>query len=429
MNDNPSPHSMWERFAHFVHDLDKSALLTIIGIIALFSTAVAVTLIAPRHVDPTWTAPSSDYQVQMYEIEDPNMYISAASSQNSDLQYVHHIKSSFTLLSFNESETLRFVSKPELDSFVTHIGDPELKLTSRLLLVRQPQGEMKEKAEKLRLALQEKNQSSEESSDKQPFKFNYRIIELYDPEMKEAFAVSSTGDLLQNWVDENYIILDEPQQDYHRHQGVVFIKNPSEFRVSEVRYDDEKRFIYNPQGESIKDLNELKNPQLGFHSRKELISMGEQIYAWEGCWYCHTDQTRTLVQDVVQNGSENFPAPPSSANEYIYQKITFPGTRRIGPDLSRTGVKRPSRDWHKGHFWAPKTQSPGSIMPAFRHFFDNDPRGTAGNAIGIPNYRFEALYQYLLTKGTRITPPTQAWWLGKDPVNTKGIIEGEVVLK
>jgi len=24
-----------------------------------------------------------------------------------------------------------------------------------------------------------------------------------------------------------------------------------------------------------------------------------------------------------------------------------------------------------------------------------------------------------MTKGTRITPPTQAWWLGLDPINTK----------
>ncbi len=29
-----------------------------------------------------------------------------------------------------------------------------------------------------------------------------------------------------------------------------------------------------------------------------------------------------------------------------------------------------------------------------------------------------------MTKGTRITPPTQAWWLGKDPLHTTEIIEG-----
>ena len=68
-------------------------------------------------------------------------------------------------------------------------------------------------------------------------------------------------------------------------------------------------------------------------------------------------------------------------------------------------------------------------MPSFRHFFDEDPRGTSKNLIGIPNYRFEAIYQYLMTKGTRITPPNQAWWLGRDPVKTIEIIEGKRKIK
>lgn len=184
------------------------------------------------------------------------------------------------------------------------------------------------------------------------------------------------------------------------------------------------RWRYDAQGSSVKDLEQLRSPEMGFYSRQELIALGEHLYAIEGCWYCHSDQTRTLIQDTVLNGSSEFPAPPSSANEYIYQKISFLSTRRIGPDLSRVGIKRPSRDWHKAHFWAPKTASVGSIMPAFRHFFDNDPRGTRVGAIGIPNWRFEAIYQYLMTKGTRLTPPNAAWWEGKDPVQTLEIIEG-----
>lgn len=411
-----------------IYKIEKSAIFTIIGIIILFSGAVGVTLIAPRHVDPTWTAPSSDYQVQMYEIEDPYMYISSAAPHFSDLQYVHHLKKEFTLLAFVESDVTRLVSTPELEKYITRFQEPQLKLASRLLLLRQPEGTMKEQADTIRKNLQKKDEESQESST--PFKLHYTVLELYDPNLTEAFSISSTGEILQNWVDQNYTIIDEkPSHEYHTHEGVVYIKNPIEFRISEVLYGEEKRYLYDPNGSPVKDVAQL-TAQLGFHSRKELISLGEKIYAWEGCWYCHTDQTRTLVQDVVLNGSDNFPAPPSTANEYIYQKITFPGTRRIGPDLSRTAIKRPSRDWHKGHFWSPKTASPGSIMPAFRHFFDNDPRGTSNNnAIGIPNYRFEAIYQYLMTKGTRITPPTKAWWLGRDPVNTKGIIEGEVILK
>jgi len=65
-------------------------------------------------------------------------------------------------------------------------------------------------------------------------------------------------------------------------------------------------------------------------------------------------------------------------------------------------------------------------MPAFRHFFDSDPRGTSKNPYGIPNYKFEAIYHYLMTKGSRITSPDKGWWLGKDSVNTLEIIEGSI---
>lgn len=408
----------------FIHKIDKSALLTFIGVILLFSTAILVTLIAPRYIDSTWTDPASPFQTQMYEVEDPNIYLSSAATRGKELQYVHHLKKDYTLLAFKEAENLRIVAPSELEKFVTRFDDKELKLTSHLMLLREPQGKMQEAAKSLNEKLQQTK-----SDDKQPEKVRYQILELYDPQMQEAFSFDPSVGILQNWVDRDFKILDEHSKTpYQQEYGVVFVQNPIEFRITLSQSAGEERWRYDPEGSPIKNLEELKKPAFGFYSRKELIYLGEHIYAIEGCWYCHTDQTRTLIQDVVLNGSDSYPAPPSSANEYIYQKITFPGTRRIGPDISRVGVKRPSRDWHKSHFWAPKTASVGSIMPAFQHFFDSDPRGTSNTSMGIPNYRFEAVYQYLMTKGTRITPPTQAWWLGKDPIQTKLIIEGQRVL-
>lgn len=415
----------------FVHKLDRSAILMIVGIILLFSTAIIVTLVAPRYVDSTWTSPSSPYQVQMYEIEDPYLYISSASSGGQDLQYVNHLMQDFTLLAFKESDNLRLVAPPDLEKFITRHEDTLLKLTSRLLLLREPAKEMEAQAQSLRQQLQQEWQNKTDGQGQHKLeKIHYQVLELYDPQVTEAFSLNTSGGILQNWVDENYTILDEKvKHPYHQDYGVIYVQNPQEFRISSSRLGQEERWRYDPAGRPVKGLTELKSPALGFHSRQELIYLGEHIYAIEGCWYCHTDQTRTLVQDTVLNGSDSYPAPPSSANEYIYQKITFPGTRRIGPDISRVGIKRPSRDWHKAHFWAPKTASVGSIMPAFQHFFDDDPRGTGKSTIGIPNHRFEAIYQYLMTKGTRITPPTQAWWLGKDPIQTKEIIEGQRKLK
>lgn len=417
----------------FMGKVEKSALMTVIGIIVLFSGAIVVTLVAPSYVDPTWTTPSSSYMKQMYEVSDPNVYISTSQSGSSDIQTVHHLKNDYTLLSFTETEELRIIAPREYTQYITWLGEQKQKLTSRLLLLREPQSQTQTfafNAEATALNLQMRLQNQWEQDNpywkeeglRKPY---YQILELYEPEGDEAFAVYQSDGITENWIDDQYEIVDEGiRQDYHREAGVLYVKNPKEFRVSRFRQGSQEGWKYDSRGQAIESLQELKGEKLQFLSRAELISMGEQIFAAEGCWYCHTDQTRTLVQDTVLNGSDSYPAPPSSANEYVYQKITFPGTRRIGPDISRVGVKRQSRDWHKAHFWEPKTESPGSIMPAFHHFFDEDPRGTSKSPYGVPNYKFEAMFQYLMTKGTRITPPTQAWWLGKDPLRTIDIIEG-----
>jgi len=414
----------------FIHKIDKSAVFTVIGIIILFSTAVVVTLIAPRHIDSSWVQPTSAYQVQMYEVADPHIYISKQHSTSSGLQAVYHLERDVTLLGFSEAETVRIVSPKELEKYITHLNEPILKLTSRLLLLRKPiKGGLFDAvtaAENMRLELQQKWEKEHPKWEEEGLqKMAFEILELYEVPGRDAFALADTDKIVENWVDEKYHIVEgEEKAPWHKGPGVIYVHNPSEYRVKFFKFGKEEEWRYDPLGDPVASVQELESHPLGFRSRKELISYGEHLYAIEGCWYCHTDQTRTLVQDVVLNGSDSYPAPPSSANEYIYQKITFPGTRRIGPDMSRVGVKRPSRDWHKSHFWSPQTASKGSIMPAFRHFFDDDPRGTSKFEKGIPNHKFEAIFQYLMTKGTRITPPNEAWWLGKDPVMTKEIIEG-----
>lgn len=413
---------------------EKSAIFYIIGVILLFSTAVSVTLIAPSYVDPSWTSPSSSYQVQMYEVSDPHLFISSSMSGSSEIQYIYRLIENFTLLAFHETFAMRIVAPPELEKYITHYQDKTTKLTSHLMLLRTPQppqndGDFNpvEKATQMRSELQNKwEKDNPDWKEEKTQKPEFEILELYPAESKEAFAVAPNEGILENWIDKDFVILDDTvHQNYHKDPGVIYVSNPREYRILSYQFGDIKGWRYDSHGEKVTSLEQLQSYGLGFRSRKDLIEMGEHIYAIEGCWYCHTDQTRTLVQDVVLNGSDSYPAPPSAANEYIYQKITFPGTRRIGPDISRVGVKKPSRDWHKGHFWSPETASKGSIMPSFRHFFDYDPRGTSKNTIGIPNYRFEAIFQYMMTKGTRITPPTQAWWIGKDPVKTKEIIEGQ----
>ena len=187
--------------------------------------------------------------------------------------------------------------------------------------------------------------------------------------MDQAFALASTDGILQDWVDEHFTILDGET----KYPGVIYIEILPNLKcaIMILRVKSAGITIRKVYPSKSKRAHQCA-PQLS--SRKELIEMGEHIYAIEGCWYCHTDQTRTLVQDLVLNGSDSYPAPPSSPNEYIYQRITFPGTKRNGPDISRVGIKHPSHDWHMAHFWSPKSQSIGSIMPSLKHFFDFDPR-------------------------------------------------------
>lgn len=404
----------------FPYKIEKSAVVTVLGIILLFSTAILVTLLAPNYVDPSWHEPTSSYMVQMYKVADPNLYISSLQSGSDELQAVYHLKEGECLIAISESERVRILSEPKLEKYVTRFKETPLKLTSRVLLLQKPKD--REREQEYKKTLQEKWTKDHPDGQNPPF---FEILEVFEPETGQGFAISATDRIAEDWIEENYTILD-PKQEWHTESGVIYVSNPMEYRIERYTFSGRDLWRFNAvSGKKVESLEELKSLPLGFLSRKHLIENGEHIYAIEGCWYCHTDQTRTLVQDVVLNGSDSFPAPPSTANEYIYQKITFPGTRRIGPDMSRVGVKRPSRDWHKSHFWAPKTQSRGSIMPAFKHFFDDDPRGTTIGQRGIPNYQFESIFQYLMTKGTRINPPTEAWWLGKDPVKTIELIEGK----
>ncbi|MCH9626892.1 MAG: hypothetical protein S4CHLAM2_05230 [Chlamydiales bacterium] len=394
--------------------LEWSAVWTVIGVILLFSSAIAVTLIAPEYIDPSWKQASSTYQVQMYEVSDPNVYVSTSNPGGWGLEYVYHLKAGFTLLSFQESPLVRIVAPPELEAYVTRLGASTTTLTTRLLLLR-PQEEKAHQKE-----LQSEWKKEHPNEDNPP---HFEVLELFDPQKKEAFAVTQTDGVVENWIERDFTLLGESPP-YYTEKGVIYVSNPKEYRVSEVNYLGARYWLYNENGEPLEGLDQLKEGKLRFLSRQTLINMGEDIYRIEGCWYCHTDQTRTLVQDTVLNGSAQYPAPPSSANEYIFQRVTFPGTRRIGPDLSRVGIKRPHRDWHMSHFISPTSESKGSIMPSFGHFFDDDPAGTFASPYSVPNYKFEAIFQYLMTKGTRITPPNQAWWLGLDPIQTLDIIEG-----
>ncbi len=121
-----------------IYHIEKSAVVTIIGIMILFSFSIFIILLMPRHVDPTWSQPSSRYQVQMYEMADPNFYISSAPTGDYNHQFVYHLKKNFTLLSFQETQVLRIIAPKDLEKYVTRLGDKPLKTDIQSFAITKP---------------------------------------------------------------------------------------------------------------------------------------------------------------------------------------------------------------------------------------------------------------------------------------------------
>ena len=91
---------------------------------------------------------------------------------------------------------------------------------------------------------------------------------------------------------------------------------------------------------------------------------GRDLYIREGCVGCHSQMIRPFRDETERYGEY------SKSGEYIYDRPFLWGSKRTGPDLWRVGGKYPS-SWHYYHMWDPTSMSPGSLMPAYPHLFEN----------------------------------------------------------
>jgi cytochrome c oxidase cbb3-type subunit 2 len=117
----------------------------------------------------------------------------------------------------------------------------------------------------------------------------------------------------------------------------------------------------------------------------ELQLKGRAIYTREGCWYCHTQQTRTLLADTKRSGWKGVDAPVSTPDEFVYDSPHMFGTKRTGPDLSHVGGKY-DEQWHRAHFRNPRDLVPGSVMPPYPWIANDEAE-------------FKALVAYIQTLG------------------------------
>jgi cytochrome c oxidase cbb3-type subunit 2 len=111
------------------------------------------------------------------------------------------------------------------------------------------------------------------------------------------------------------------------------------------------------------DLGQLKWMLTEATDYTPLQQLGRQVYLREGCWYCHSQYVRPVTGETRRWG------PVSEAGEYAYDVPHLFGTRRIGPDLTRVGLKY-GDEWHLAHFWNPRQLSPDSTMAPYRGLFN-----------------------------------------------------------
>ncbi len=91
---------------------------------------------------------------------------------------------------------------------------------------------------------------------------------------------------------------------------------------------------------------------------------GRDIYVREGCYTCHSQMVRPFRSETERYGEYG------KAGEFVYDHPFQWGSKRTGPDLLRVGKKYPD-SWHYYHMYDPTSMSPGSLMPAYPHLFED----------------------------------------------------------
>jgi len=113
--------------------------------------------------------------------------------------------------------------------------------------------------------------------------------------------------------------------------------------------------------------------------------VGRDIYISEGCVNCHSQMIRPLRAETERYGEYSKPG------EFVFDHPFLWGSRRIGPDLARTGRRLPSPHWHVRHLNMPTDTSTGSIMPPYPHLLEKpldftqaEESVAAMKALGVP---------------------------------------------
>lgn len=106
------------------------------------------------------------------------------------------------------------------------------------------------------------------------------------------------------------------------------------------------------------NVHQYVNPEITVKPFTALEQEGRDLYVREGCYLCHSQQIRPLVDEKLRYGE------PSTLEESLYDHPYQWGSKRTGPDLARVGKKYPDM-WHYQHMMDPRQIQVKSIMPAY----------------------------------------------------------------
>jgi cytochrome c oxidase cbb3-type subunit I/II len=154
------------------------------------------------------------------------------------------------------------------------------------------------------------------------------------------------------------------------------------------------------------DLGQLKWMLTRATAYTPLEQRGRDVYLREGCWYCHSQYVRPVTGETRRWG------PVTEAGEFVFDVPHLFGTRRIGPDLMRVGLKY-GDEWHFAHFWNPRMLSPNSNMAPYRGLFERPAQAVAivddgaGNRTLEKTPLTERLFDFSSKEQIKLTPNSE----------------------
>ncbi|MFK5922200.1 MAG: cbb3-type cytochrome c oxidase subunit II [Verrucomicrobiota bacterium] len=145
---------------------------------------------------------------------------------------------------------------------------------------------------------------------------------------------------------------------------------------------------------------------------------GEEVYASQGCAYCHTQMVRPTYAgaDMWRKGwggnEEEGLARETRAADYTNDRRAMLGYMRIGQDLANVGTRNRDRAWYHQKLYNARTQNVDSSMPSYKNLYRKQqiaqPSENAIKLKGrfaveegyevVPTEKAEALVDYLLSR-------------------------------